>query len=384
MQKFVLNDIRCPDSKNSKPCHGRLVLDPERIPIIHAPTDKDEIVEGLLRCEQCGADYPMLCGLPILVAQPWLYLRDNYGPILSLAVEAGFPVSQPMIALLQAHKANVGTKASGGSKYSDLSTLGIYLCTHYDDVWDMLAVDHPLRSIVCDHYQQDFYAAAFELLAPHLDSTQRALDVGCGVGRGVYELAKHCGLTYGVEFAYGSAFFARQILRHFPKRLESYWLKCEGDILQCRPLLDWKQDNVEILVASGDNLPFPATAFDVLSSWNVIDRVPNPEKLLAEQERALRPGGVFSLTDPYSWEISYAPRKRWIGGQDGMRSTDAIRQRVQQAFDILEEKNYIPWFFWIHERSFSLFFSHGLVARRRPTGESAVKVKTQNGSKNEP
>jgi SAM-dependent methyltransferase/uncharacterized protein YbaR (Trm112 family) len=368
MQAFVLNDVYCPAWRDDAPCHGRLALDQEQVSAAHAPTDADEIVEGLLRCAQCDAAYPVLCGLPILVAQPWLYLRNNYGTVLSLAAEAGFPVSQAMIALLQEHKADVGP-TTGGDKYSDRSMMGTYLSAHYDNVWETLPDKHPLRAIVRDHQPRDFYTAALESLAPHLDATQRALDVGCSVGRGVYELARRCGLTYGVEPAYGPAFFARRVLRRFPTPLESYWLKWDGDVRQRRPLSDWRRDDVEILVASGDNLPFPANTFDALCSWNVIDRVPHPAKLLAEQERVLRPGGVFSTTDPYSWTTSYTPRKRWIGGQDGVRSADALRQRLGQTFDVLEESAYIPWFFWNYERSFQLYFSHGLVARKRPASE---------------
>ena len=370
MQRFVLNDVCCPASvQDGAPCHGRLEPDQSHAGIACAPADADEIVEGILRCEQCGAEYPVLCGLSILVDKPWLYLRDNYRTILSLAAEAGLLISQSMIALLQAHQVNVGPLGKGEDKYNTPSVLSRYLCQHYDNVWDVLPPDHPIRSIVRDYYHQDFYTTAFELPAPYLNSDQRALDVGCGVGRSVYELACHCGLVYGVEPAFGSAFVARRVLRHFPDRLNDYWLKWDGDIRQRRPLPDRRRDNAEIVVAFGDKLPFPTAAFDVVNSWNVVDRVPNPERLLADQDRVLRPGGILSLADPYTWETKYTSHERWIGGRDGVRSIDAIRERVQRSCDILQEQEYLPWLSWAYERNFHLFFPHALVARKRPADE---------------
>lgn len=365
MKSLILNDLVCPDRKENAVCHGALVLEEQPVPVLFSPDDETDIIEGVLRCQKCGEIYPILGGLPILVAQPWFYLRRNYNTVLSLTAEAGLLISKSMLALLQMREANVGDSGKGDDKYDALTTLNCYLSQHYDDIWDVLPTGHPLRLIVRDHYRQDFYTLAFELLAPYLAPTQRVLDIGCGVGRSVYELGGHCGWVYGIEYSFGSAFFARRILCHAPNRLDSYWLKLDGDLRIRRPLPDRQRDNVELIVASGDNLPLLDTDFDVVNSYNVIDRVPDPEKLLAEQERVLKPGGVFSQADPYTWETSYSPRNRWFGGRDGQRSIDAVRERIRQVFDILQEQEYVPWLSWKYERNFSIFYSHVLVARMK-------------------
>jgi len=83
-------------------------------------------------------------------------------------------------------------------------TLSSYLCQHYDSPWELLPQNHPLLALLRDHYSQDFYTTMIELGSPFLTKRQRVLDVGCGVGRSVYELSSHVERVYGVEYSFGS------------------------------------------------------------------------------------------------------------------------------------------------------------------------------------
>jgi SAM-dependent methyltransferase len=243
--------------------------------------------------------------------------------------------------------------------------LNRYLFIQYGNLLDILPIGHPLLSVVQDHYNQDFYTIALQLLSPYLNSTQQVLDIGCGVGRSVYELAKNCKLVYGVEFSFSSALIGRRMLRHFPNRLDECCLKLEGEIYEHKALGVWYGNNVEVIVASGENLPFPSASVDVVNSWNVIDRVRNPKKMLMEKVRTLKPEGIFSIADPYSWGTETTPQENWMGGKENIHSADAIREWIQQGLDILKEEQHIPWFLWMHERNLSLFVNHCLIARKR-------------------
>ncbi len=371
---MLLNDLTCPAEVDAKPCRGGLTLDESSVPAIRSSVNGDEIIEGMLRCQTCSQAYPILAGVPILLAQPWLYIRDNYDVFLALTAEAGQPISREMLNGLRTASSEIGFTGKGGGKYDQRDILGTYLCQHYDSPWELLPKNHPLLALLREYYTQDFYSAMIELSAPFLTKRQRVLDVGCGVGRSVYEFSKQVEHVIGVEYSFGSALIARRMLRHTPARMDGYSVKLDGDIYVRRSLPDVKRDNVEIIVASGDNLPFRDSVFDVVNHWNVIDRVPNPEKFLAEQERILKDAGISIMADPYTWDISYSPRDHWLGGANVQRSIEAVRGRVRKTCEILQEQEYIPWLSWKYERNFSLFYCHGLIAQKRAAGKEQNHV----------
>jgi len=332
---------------------------------VHAQQDKNELIEGVLACGDCGGAYPVLGGLPILVTDPWHYVWERYDTIIGVAAEAGVPVGQSMDHVIRAKNVDTDPRRGEEDKYENVATTHAYLAAHFDDFWGALPEGHPFRGIVHNHYASDFYAIAFGMLEPFLDPTMPAVDIGCSVGRGVYELAGYCKLVYGVEFAFRLACVARRVLRHFPGPMNDYWLKLDGEIGERRLLPDCRRHNVEIVVASADNLPFSSDSFGVTNSWNIIDRLTDPEGTIAEQERVLLPEGILSLTSPYNWSTALTDRQKWIGGAEGIRTVDAIRERILKNFEMLDEKAYIPWIFWIFERFFEVFFAHGLIARKR-------------------
>ncbi len=66
----------------------------------------------------------------------------------------------------------------------------------------------------------------------------------------------------------------------------------------------------------GQQLPFDDESFDVLTSWHVIEHVPDVTQTLAEWLRVLRPGGVLILETPHArcWKarfMGHRYRKFW-------------------------------------------------------------------------
>jgi len=111
------------------------------------------------------------------------------------------------------------------------------------------------------------YAAAAELLGP---SGGRVLDLGCGVGHSYELLAPR--ETVGVDLDAGAL---------------------AG------------QDR-ETQVADMRDLPFAADSFDAAVSVQSIEHVPDPECVLAEVGRVLKPGGIAVFVTPNRLTFAHA------------------------------------------------------------------------------
>ncbi len=109
---------------------------------------------------------------------------------------------------------------------------------------------------------------------------ERILDVGCGIGYYVFELATR----YRCR-AYGIDLDAEDI------RLAG-WVKHDLDA-----------DGARFGVAEGGALPFAAGTFDKVLCSEVIEHVPDDVRFLGELGRVLRAGGTLVLTTPWAREI---------------------------------------------------------------------------------
>lgn len=58
---------------------------------------------------------------------------------------------------------------------------------------------------------------------------------------------------------------------------------------------------------NGTRLPFPEGAFDGVVSFEVLEHVFNPDEVLREIRRVLRPDGLLLITVPFAWDEHEAP-----------------------------------------------------------------------------
>ena len=71
--------------------------------------------------------------------------------------------------------------------------------------------------------------------------------------------------------------------------------------------------------ASGLRLPFRDGTFDTAVSFQVLEHVPQPARMLVEIRRVLKPGGVLVLTAPHIWGIHEEPHDYYRFTPYGLR-----------------------------------------------------------------
>lgn len=224
-------------------------------------------------------------------------------------------------------------RSAGGAAeryYRQQATRDEYVAFHYPDADPLPAFLGPRSPPLSERYP----FAVRKMWRP----ARRALDVGAACGRITYDLACDHGHATGVDLA-------RELL---------------DAAVDARARLDLPA-NAGFAVADALALPFPDGAFDTVVAANLIDRVPDPARALAEAARVTAPGGLLLVGSPYTWKEEFTPRARWLGriGDGGAE----VRERLGRAF-AREAETDLLFFIPHHARSGQLGRTHIQAFRR--------------------
>lgn len=223
------------------------------------------------------------------------------------------------------------------------------------------AFDFPLR-----------IAQAFE---PYVDSIRkakggenakiRALDLGCAVGASCFELSKYFDEVIGVDLS--TTFIQTANEMKVLKKL-SYKAPEQGRLtIDREATLDPKAnpENCKFVVGDALNVDPALGTFDAVLAANLIDRVPNPKKLLTNFAGLINKGGVLIHLSPYSWWDQACDASEWVGGKDGKRTEDELKKILSEnGFEFVRECDE-PFLIRDHTRRYQVGFSHCTVWRRK-------------------
>lgn len=248
--------------------------------------------------------------------------------------------------------------------YETNKLLSEYLLFHYGTPSEVLpfefgpsgALNYPVRCVL-------------ECVVPELTGQQnRALDLGCAVGRSTFELAKHFRQVVGVD--YSRRFIeAAEMIR--TKRALAYERIEEGALRTpslARLPEDVDPDRVRFEQGDAMSLRDDLGIFDVVLMANLIDRLSEPLKCLTRLPSLVRAGGLLAITSPYTWSEEYTPKALWLGGVkvdgDSRTTMEGLKLQLEGAFDLVFTRD-VPFLIREHARKYQWSVAQASVWRRK-------------------
>jgi SAM-dependent methyltransferase/uncharacterized protein YbaR (Trm112 family) len=328
-----------------------------------------DIAAGILGCPHCGAEFPIIDGLPIIVPDVRRYIQDN--AFYLLARDDLTPAVESLLGDAAGPNTAVDSVRQHLSSYA----------------WDHWA-SHDLQE---DRQEAEPKPGAIARTVEHALAIKPGdlpdgpvLDIGCGGGRSVVELALQTGRTVlGIDI---SVPLARLSRRAAVERRVSYPRRRIGLVYDRRTFdlaLDLPRDAADIWICDVLALPFQDRTFGLVAGFNVIDCTSNPRTGLSEIERVLQIRGAALLSTPFDWSGNVTPPTSWLGGhsQRGAHggSAEAVLDMLLSdgplgvgALRKVSAIAHLPWHVRLHERAFMHYQAY-VVAARKGTSSDSIK-----------
>ncbi len=229
--------------------------------------------------------------------------------------------------------------------------LNEYLLFHYG------AADEVLPFANGPHDALDY---AVRCVSQCVDATKlapdaRGLDVGCAVGRSTFELARLCKEVIGID--YSQRFI--DAVRALAGSGSLPYLRADEGALNMKLMahLPYGIAPERVRFEHGDAhaLRDGLGVFDVVLAANLVDRLAQPSRFLAQLPRLVKPGGQLIITTPCTWLPEYTSPDHWLGGfvADGKpRSTlDGLRAALAPHFSLSSTRD-LPFLIREHARKY--------------------------------
>jgi SAM-dependent methyltransferase/uncharacterized protein YbaR (Trm112 family) len=295
----------------------------------------------VLRCE-CGRRYPMIDGVPVLLADPADLPRAGIvEPELSPEAAAALAEGGPDDAAWPRH----------------LEHLSIYLDAHWGDRAE------PAPDV------EPFGARALVEAIAALPPVAIAVELGCSTGRFIAELARTAEHVVGLDLSLGAVRRARRLLDGEPvayaRRIAGRHYATARATAGDRAVAAARRTLV-----CGDALdpPLLPAAFSRVVALNMLDAVPRPALLLRVIDGLCAAGGEVVLACPFAWQSAIMDDAERLGGADPAADlADRLRtgRGLGSRYEIVEAAD-LPWTLRRDARSAVAYRTHLVRARKLP------------------
>lgn len=226
--------------------------------------------------------------------------------------------------------------------YETRRLLDEYLLFHYGEPQEVLPWEQGPASAL------GFAVRTVTELADFSLSPQRALDLGCAVGRSAFELARQgvAGVT-GIDYSQSFVDAAQHLVTQDGLPYERVDEGAATTALVARLPQDTPRSGVYFEQGDAMNLRADLGSFDLVHAANLLCRLTDPARLLARLPELVKPGGQLLLTTPCTWLEDFTPRGNWPAGS----TRDWLKTELAANFDLVLEKD-LPFLIREHARKY--------------------------------
>jgi putative 4-mercaptohistidine N1-methyltranferase len=237
--------------------------------------------------------------------------------------------------------------------YESPALLHEYLLFHYGSAEEIMPWDFGPREAL-------YFPARTVTELAGATPRERALDLGCAVGRSSFELSRFSGRVTGVDFS-RSFIDAAETLRTSGSLAYSSLEEAGRNrrLLASRPEGS-RPERVHFEAGDAMHLREDLGDFDLVHAANLLCRLPSPALLLQRLPALVRPGGMLIITTPCTWLEDYTPAENWPAGS----TFDWLCSELSPHFSLTRRAE-LPFVIREHARKFQWSVALGTVWSRK-------------------